>query len=238
MRPRPLVLLAAILLLGCAGLYGASPRLRVTGTLGRSMAIGGESTGWAIQIDAPTAVGDRTVTSLQVNASSPETLGTLERLRDRHVRAEGTIVMRHGVETGDQPVLELSSIKEAPGKGASAEGKGSLRLAGSNWLLTDLAGEGVLDTIRVTLSFSSAEKVTGNASCNRFFGPAQISGEHLTLGPLASSRMACPEAILSQETTYLRALSKVQRYEWEAPYLLLSGPDLQRPLRFIAIAKH
>jgi len=107
-----------------------------------------------------------------------------------------------------------------------------ITLTGSEWLLEDLGGSGVLDRIEATLTFPSADKVSGNGSCNRFFGPAQIDGEKIELGPLGSTRMSCPEAVMNQETEYLNALQASEHWEWKSPYLLLYTKGLTKPLRF------
>ena len=69
------------------------------------MAIGAESTGSAIEM-----IGDKQVNSIQVRYRSA---GKLEKLTNKQVRASGKLVRRKGVETGEQPVLNISSIKEA-----------------------------------------------------------------------------------------------------------------------------
>jgi heat shock protein HslJ len=69
-------------------------------------------------------------------------------------------------------------------------------------------------------------------SCNRFFGPAKISGDTVQLGRLGATRMACPKAMMNQETKYLDALQKVERFEWKDPYLLLCEKGTEKPLRF------
>ncbi len=99
-------------------------------------------------------------------------------------------------------------------------------------MLEDLAGSEVIHNVRATLSFPEAGKVAGNGSCNRFFGLTQIAGTEIKLGPLGSTRMACPEPIMTQETKYLNALQAAERYEWQDPYLLIYCKDLEKPLRF------
>jgi heat shock protein HslJ len=99
-------------------------------------------------------------------------------------------------------------------------------------MLVVLAGSGVIDRIQATLAFPEAGKVAGNGSCNRFFGPAKISGDTIRLGPLASSRMACPEAVMNQESKYLDALQAAERFEWKDSHLLIYCKDCEKPLRF------
>lgn len=108
----------------------------------------------------------------------------------------------------------------------------AFNLVGTEWQLQDLAGNGIAADVHPTLAFPEAGKVAGNGSCNRFSGPSQIAGNELKLGPLASTRMACPEPAMSQETKYLDALQAAERYEWKDPYLLIYCKDLDKPLRF------
>jgi heat shock protein HslJ len=72
----------------------------------------------------------------------------------------------------------------------------------------------------------------GERVCNRFFGPAEITGSTIELGPLGSTRMACPEAVMNQETKYLDALQAAERFEWKDPYLLIYCNGFEKPLRF------
>ncbi|GAB4369741.1 MAG: hypothetical protein Kow00121_09890 [Elainellaceae cyanobacterium] len=56
-------------------------------------------------------------------------------------------------------------------------------------------------------------RITGSGGCNRFMGGYETQGEQLSIGPLASTFMACEEAVMNQETRYLSALQGAQRYE-------------------------
>ena len=90
----------------------------------------------------------------------------------------------------------------------------------------------MLDQSQATLTFPEAGKVAGNGSCNRFFGTAEINGDAIKMAPLASSRMACSEGVMNQETKYLGALQAAERFEWKDPYLLIYCKGLEKPLRF------
>lgn len=202
----------------------------VTGTLGRVMAIGGESTGWAIQLDSETTLDGKRVGSIEVD--DPNT-GRLEKLADKHVKATGTFSHRQGVETGERLVLVVSSMKEVKAATQPKSAKTApFNLTGTEWLLEDLGGAGVMDNIQATLTFPEVGKTTGKGSCNRFFGSAEITGNAIKLGPLASSRMACPEAVMNQEAKYLDALQAAERFEWKDPYLLIYCKGFEKPLRF------
>jgi hypothetical protein len=114
--------LSAVLIFVCFGisLWAQAPaqsqtpqqkeqKLAVTGKLVRQMAIGAESTGWAIEFDPAITIDDKQVHSLQVSYSNSS---RLEKLENKQVKASGKLGHTQGVETGQQPVLEISSIKE------------------------------------------------------------------------------------------------------------------------------
>ena len=219
------------LVLFCICLYAKTPaqKMTVTGKLTRVMAIGGESTGWAIQLDSEAAIDDKQVHSIEVDSRKTK---RLEKLENKHVEATGLLSHRHGVETGEQIILVISSIKEARASAQVPAKTASFNLTGSEWLLEDLGGLGVIDNIQATLTFPEANKVAGNGSCNRLFGPAEVSGDAIKLGPLASSRMMCPEAVMNQETKYMNALQAAEHFEWKDPYLLIYCKGFEKPLRF------
>jgi heat shock protein HslJ len=230
-----IVRLSAGLILTLFGVYLAAQRqpeqeITVTGKLVRTMAIGGESTGWVLELESAAHIDGKQVNSVQV---SYRNTGKLEKLGNKRVTAVGKLTRRQGVETGEQPVLEVSSIKEAKTTTQATNApKAALNLTGSEWLLEDLGSGAVLAQSHPTLTFPEAGKVSGNGSCNRFFGTAEINGDAIKLGPLASSRMACPEGVINQETKYLEALQAAERFEWKDPYLLIYCKGFEKPLRF------
>jgi len=91
----------------------AQTKMTVTGTLARAMAIGGESTGWSIQVDPEISVDGKPVHSIEIGYKDAQ---KLEKLNDKRVVATGKLTHKHGVETGDRPVLDVSSIKESKTK--------------------------------------------------------------------------------------------------------------------------
>jgi heat shock protein HslJ len=44
--------------------------------------------------------------------------------------------------------------------------------------------------------------------------------------------MACPEAVMNQETSYFKALQAAERYSVEGTTLLIYAKGLDKPLRF------
>jgi heat shock protein HslJ len=100
-------------------------------------------------------------------------------------------------------------------------------------VLQDLAGTPALANGKATLAFPEAGRAAGNASCNRFTGSAEISGDAIKFGMLASTRMACPdEAVNSQEMQYLKALAAAKRFELKDSTLLIYAEGYDKPLGF------
>jgi hypothetical protein len=95
-------------LLLTAVLPAQTDKLTVMGKLTRVMAIGGETSGWAIELNPVLTVDGKQVSSLEVKISDSKKLASLE---NKTVKATGTLSNALGVETGQRPVLNLSSIK-------------------------------------------------------------------------------------------------------------------------------
>jgi hypothetical protein len=82
--------------------------ITVKGKLDRVMAIGGESTGWSIHLSEEITIDGKQFTSIEIDFSNAK---KLEKLEKREVKATGTVIYRHGVETGERPILKVSAIK-------------------------------------------------------------------------------------------------------------------------------
>lgn len=107
-------------------------------------------------------------------------------------------------------------------------------LAGSSWLVEDIGGTGVLDMLQSTLDFAADQGVSGNGGCNRFTGQADVSGTDMRMGPLAATRMACPEAVMNQERRYFIALDSAVQWQLDTgrDILTMTDRDGNTVLRF------
>ena len=102
------------------------------------------------------------------------------------------------------------------------------------WLAEDINGRGVIDMLRSTIEFESAERVLVNGGCNRGFGNVSISGNNLAFGAFGITPRACAESILNQETDFLQALGATRSYKVDAASDLLYfyAEDGSERLRF------
>jgi heat shock protein HslJ len=106
-------------------------------------------------------------------------------------------------------------------------------LVETSWRLEDLGGARALEGVEATLEFPEARKAGGRASCNRFFGTVEISGDSVKFGPLAATKMACiDDATNAQEVKYLQALQGAERFAFDGPALLIYSKGMEKPLRF------
>jgi heat shock protein HslJ len=83
----------------------------------------------------------------------------------------------------------------------------------------------VMNGTTVTAFFGADGKLTGNAGCNSYNGTYTIDGNKIAIGPLASTRMACEQAVMDQETAYLNALAKAATYALGKDSLELRDAD-------------
>jgi heat shock protein HslJ/uncharacterized lipoprotein YbaY len=103
-------------------------------------------------------------------------------------------------------------------------------LTGRTWVVEDIGGMGVIDTARATIAFDATSgRVYGSGGCNRYTGTATLTGEGLSLGAIAGTMMACPQATMTQERRLFAALEQVAGFDIDATgALVLHGQD--RPL--------
>lgn len=105
-------------------------------------------------------------------------------------------------------------------------------LAGTEWRVTDIGGKAPETGIASTISFNEGGRVSGRAGCNRFFGSVALDGAAMKFGAIGSTRMACPGPAMQQESLFLAALAKAERYEMQGAELLIYAQGFTKPLRF------
>ena len=121
--------------------------------------------------------------------------------------------------------LTLMTAAVACGSGPDRTVPTSLAdLAGHEWALTHLSrDETVPAGIEITLSLED-HRLTGRGGCNRYFAEIK-EGERpgdLSIGPVGSTRMACPAEVMEVESRYLRALEGTIDYDHQPDRLVLT----------------
>lgn len=81
-----------------------------------------------------------------------------------------------------------------------------------SWSIDQIAGEEVVVESQPTIDFGDGQ-ISGNGSCNRYFGSFALTGESIKISDLGSSMMACDQPLMQQETLLLSILRETSRFD-------------------------
>jgi heat shock protein HslJ len=122
------------------------------------------------------------------------------------------------------------------GSGDGGAGQASTdpsELVGPTWTL-DEATRGAMaenaDQIDadVTLTFADDGTVSGSSACNTYSGSYEAGDDgSISLGPLASTQMACDEAAMALEANYLQTLDQASSFAIDEGRLILQAMNVQ-----------
>jgi len=104
--------------------------------------------------------------------------------------------------------------------GAAMAGAGAAGAAGITWVLVEQNGAPFAQ--RATLVFAADGQISGQAPCNRFYFTNSASLPRFETGPIAATRMACPE--LESEEAFFEALQGMRTGEIQGNVLVLRNP--------------
>ncbi len=96
-------------------------------------------------------------------------------------------------------------------------------LMGTAWIATEMVG---IDTVAGRIPdivFAENARVSGTGGCNRFSGRYELLENKIRLGPLATTRMACTDAVSKQEQTVLQLLGQVRSYDITGNILVMKN---------------
>ena len=86
-------------------------------------------------------------------------------------------------------------------------------LLGAEWVIEDIGHAGIIDNSHATLEFRPDGRVGGRGSCNNWSGTYELAGTSLVITGIASTRMACAEALMDQERRFFDVLGAVERFK-------------------------
>jgi heat shock protein HslJ len=91
------------------------------------------------------------------------------------------------------------------------------QLVGPLWMLLGYGDAGnptiVEPGTNVTVQFAEDKSLSGFGGCNSFFGPYELTGDQIKIGPLGSTMMAC-ETGMTQETVVTSALQQAYKVDF------------------------
>ncbi|MBP9479106.1 MAG: META domain-containing protein [Sebaldella sp.] len=104
-------------------------------------------------------------------------------------------------------------------------------IANTSWKLTDISGEKVIpkkidgkEIGAVTLDIT-ADKISGSAGVNRYFGSYDVNGTEVTINGVGSTKMMGPDDLMKTEYKYLSVLQDVTSVELKDKNTLILKSD-------------
>ncbi len=126
------------------------------------------------------------------------------------ILAQTGIILVFNIVSGLDPYSQKSAVAGGA-LSAIAQTQVGNPLEGTEWELADWDETLSLTEKPVTLSFSQ-KGLSGSTGCNRYQTSYQITEDLLTLSPVATTRMACPDPLMNQESVFLKALQGTKLY--------------------------
>lgn len=125
--------------------------------------------------------------------------------------------------------LPVANLRRAPDAPVGGNGDSALVIDGQRWTLieTIVGGDAVVPVpagVEAWLQIDG-DQITGSLGCNNFNSSATHSGNALSMGAIASTRMACDEATMQIEAAFAAALERTAAYSVNGNTLTLLDAD-------------
>lgn len=113
---------------------------------------------------------------------------------------------------------DSADIKE---DSSAAEVKHSVAdIYSATWIAEKIDGNQIDEKHSANIRFDKDGHVSGTTGCNRFAGMAEIAGDKLKFGQLATTRRACVPGLMEQEGKILKAIEDTEKYSIDKDLLL------------------
>ena len=91
------------------------------------------------------------------------------------------------------------------------------------WRVERVAGAGAFDVAKTSFQFLPNGHLATTIGCNRMTGKLTIEGDRIEIGPMATTRMACPSPLDDVEMKYAAALDATRTVRVDGPRLILAN---------------
>ena len=119
--------------------------------------------------------------------------------------------------------------------GSDGDTQDPAALEGESWILTQMltaGGQTEIVDVAVSASFDGT-KISGNSGCNSYNASYEATGAQISFGPIAGTKMACPEPEGNTEARYLQLLEGVASYEVSGRSMSMNDADGTPVLQFM-----
>lgn len=195
----------------------ASPALAQDGPV---FLAGGNEPSWSLEMALSgislTQEGDKGVTTWPLPKAEMTAEGLRYAIPDGPVVTIATTLCRDSATGMPHPSTVTVALDDQTVSGCG--GDPATLLTRYVWRVTDVDAAAFPADMPLEgmMTFDAAGTITGKSFCNRFTGSYKLTGEGVSFGPLAGTRMACPEPQSKLETAMLNALGKVSRFDIDA----------------------
>ncbi len=122
------------------------------------------------------------------------------------------------------------TLADASGKELAVFAAQSNDLADTSWNVISYnngkqAVVSVMGNTTLTAHFGADGNLSGSSGCNTYNATYETSGQNIKIGPPATTRMACEQAVMDQETQYLAALQTAATYKIDGTKLEMRTAD-------------
>jgi len=131
--------------------------------------------------------------------------------------------------------LVLAACGGDDGSASDGDTQDPAALQGVAWVLTQMltaGGQTEIVPVGVSASFDGTT-ISGVSGCNRYNASYEATGAQISFGPIAGTKMACPEPDASTEARFLQLLEGVASYEVSGRSMSMNDADGTPVLQFM-----
>lgn len=113
-------------------------------------------------------------------------------------------------------------------------GSSGAEITAIKWRAVSIGDEAIPANSGIYIRFEVDGSIEGNAGCNGFFGSLEQRDSGVGVGPLGTTRMACPDPIMSREMSFIDAVQKMASFQSTSDSLSLLDEEGDVLVEFVA----
>ena len=120
------------------------------------------------------------------------------------------------------------------GKQLGQLGSSGAEITAIKWRAVSIGDEAIPANSGIYIRFEVDGSIEGNAGCNGIFGSLEQRDSGVGVGPLGTTRMACPDPIMSREMSFIDAVQKTASFQSTSDSLSLLDEESDVLVEFVA----